>query len=166
MSEIEAQIEALIPETQLYAEEKERGDFEDEVCYASGKARAIIAGDNLYVMSETRSTISSLVENLNSPATNAHSQPTLATISVTNKNTPIVDHSSGENESTYRVPKIDLPKFEGSYEKWSGFSDTFKSVVQNSRKFTDSEKLMYLRSCLSGKAAEKIESLENTSVIK
>ncbi|XP_033212131.1 uncharacterized protein LOC117169734 [Belonocnema kinseyi] len=67
------------------------------------------------------------------------------------------------SESNYRIPRADLPKFEGSHEKWPGFSDTFKSAIHNSNKFSESEKLMYLRSCLQGKTAEKIESLETTA---
>ena len=62
-----------------------------------------------------------------------------------------IDQGNGDNESNYRVPRMDSPKFEGSYEKWPDFSDAFKSEVHNNRRFTDSEKLMYLRSCLLGK---------------
>ncbi|CAK9822944.1 hypothetical protein ANTRET_LOCUS1375 [Anthophora retusa] len=45
-------------------------------------------------------------------------------------------------------------EFSGSYEAWPGFADA---------SFRDTQKLIYLRSCLTGKAAEKIESLETTT---
>lgn len=52
--------------------------------------------------------------------------------------------------------------FGGSYEKWPGFSDTFVSSVHNNKRYSDLQKLVYLRSCLTGKTADKIESLETT----
>ncbi|XP_076235095.1 uncharacterized protein LOC143179667 [Calliopsis andreniformis] len=62
-----------------------------------------------------------------------------------------------------KLPTMHLPKFSGSYEAWPGFSDAFRSAVHENPSFRDTQKLIYLRSCLTGKAAEKIESLETTS---
>lgn len=58
---------------------------------------------------------------------------------------------------------MNLPKFSGSYEEWPGFSDTFRSAIHENPIYRDTQRLIYLRSCLSGKAAEKIESLETTA---
>ena len=61
-----------------------------------------------------------------------------------------------------KLPVLNLPSFSGSYEKWPGFSDTFKSSVHNDKRFTDCQRLVYSRLCLTGKAAVKIESFETT----
>ncbi|KOC58808.1 hypothetical protein WH47_00052 [Habropoda laboriosa] len=56
-----------------------------------------------------------------------------------------------------------LPKFSGTYDAWPGFADAFKSAVHDNPTFRDVQKLIYLKSCLTGKAAEKVESLETTT---
>lgn len=61
-----------------------------------------------------------------------------------------------------KLTALNLPTFSGSYENWPGFSDVFKSSVYNDKRYTDFQKLVYLPSCLSDKAADKIESLETT----
>lgn len=61
-----------------------------------------------------------------------------------------------------KLPPLNLPSFSGSYEQWPGFSDTFKSSVHNDQRHTDAQKLIYLSSCLTGRAADKIESLQTT----
>ncbi|XP_017881659.1 uncharacterized protein LOC108625850 [Ceratina calcarata] len=60
------------------------------------------------------------------------------------------------------LPKLDLPKFSGSYEAWPGFADSFCSAIHNMPRFSDAQKLIYLRSCLTGNSADKIESLQST----
>ena len=79
----------------------------------------------------------------------------------TQNNTQIAIQSN-ENAINLKVPALNLLSFSGTYEKWPGFSDTFKSSVHNDRRYTDSQKLVYLRSCLTEKAADRIESLETT----
>ncbi|KOC61422.1 hypothetical protein WH47_06589 [Habropoda laboriosa] len=56
-----------------------------------------------------------------------------------------------------------LPKFCETYENWPGFCDAFKAMVHDNPNFRDAQKLVSLRSCLVGKAAEKIKSLETTA---
>ena len=57
-----------------------------------------------------------------------------------------------------------LPQFSVSYESWPGFSDSFKSAIHDNPSFSDTQYLIYLRSCFSGKTLEKIESLGTTAV--
>ena len=167
---VQSEIESLVTDEGFQNEESERESFEEELCSTLAKARAHISGDqtalmsvqfaNLLHISSTQSnTDSSNAQNANISTINTNQ--TFATL-----DSPIpisLNTGFAGNDSHYRIPKADLPKFEGSYEKWPGFSDTFKSAVHNNSKFSDSDKLMYLRSCLLGKAAEKIESLECTS---
>ncbi|XP_033213848.1 uncharacterized protein LOC117170911 [Belonocnema kinseyi] len=61
-----------------------------------------------------------------------------------------------------KLSTLNLPSSSGSYEKWPEFSDGFKSPVHNDKKFTDSQRLAYLRSCLSKKVSDRIKSLEKT----
>ncbi|KAG7191186.1 hypothetical protein KM043_013981 [Ampulex compressa] len=58
-----------------------------------------------------------------------------------------------------QLPKINLPTFNGAYEEWLGFTDQFKAIVHNNKRFTDSTRLTYLRLCLTGEAAKTIASL-------
>ncbi|XP_043251747.1 uncharacterized protein LOC122397011 [Colletes gigas] len=66
-------------------------------------------------------------------------------------------------ETHVQLPTMHLAKFSGSYEAWPGFADTFRSAVHDNTQIRDTLKLTYLRSCLVGQAAEKIESLETTA---
>ena len=59
---------------------------------------------------------------------------------------------------------MQISKFGGTEaEEWTTFSASFKTVIHDNTKFSDTQKLMYLRSCLTGKALNKIESLEITN---
>ncbi|XP_076666355.1 uncharacterized protein LOC143367960 [Andrena cerasifolii] len=66
-------------------------------------------------------------------------------------------------DSDIYLPKINLPVFAGVYEEWPGFSDQFRSSIQENPKINDCKKLMYLRSCLKDEAAKTIESVGNSA---
>ena len=70
---------------------------------------------------------------------------------------------ASENVINLKLPALNLPTSSGFHEKWPGFSDTFKSAVHNDKRYTDSQRLIILRSCLTVKAADRIESLETTN---
>ncbi|XP_043471057.1 uncharacterized protein LOC122504184 [Leptopilina heterotoma] len=59
-----------------------------------------------------------------------------------------------------RLPTIELTTFDGSYDKWLDFFNSFTSMVHNNRDLSDLQKLHYLRSCLKGEAMSIISSLE------
>lgn len=50
-----------------------------------------------------------------------------------------------------------MPKFDGKYEDWPGFSDAFKAAVHNNTRLSNVDKLIYLKSPTS-----KVEALEIT----
>ncbi len=58
-----------------------------------------------------------------------------------------------------RLPQIDLPNFSGDIQDWVSFRDTFETAVSNSTTLSKSQKLTYLKSCLSGEAARHVKSL-------
>lgn len=59
-----------------------------------------------------------------------------------------------------KLPTISIPTFDGSYERWLEFRDTFQSLIHNSNQITSIQKFHYLKSSLKGSAALVIESLE------
>ena len=58
------------------------------------------------------------------------------------------------------LPKLKLPEFYGSYDKWLQFADTYKSLIHNSSSLSKIEKFWYLKSCIKGEAANIFSSLE------
>ncbi|KAJ8962292.1 hypothetical protein NQ318_018271, partial [Aromia moschata] len=62
-----------------------------------------------------------------------------------------------------KLPTINLPVFDGSYENWLYFKDTFNSIVHANKTISDVQKFHYLRSCLKGEATDLIKSLEVSS---
>lgn len=63
-------------------------------------------------------------------------------------------------QNTLRLPTIELPKFDGSWEKWLPFRDTFSSMVHSNNSLPEIDKLHYLRWALVGDAYKLVESLE------
>ena len=59
-----------------------------------------------------------------------------------------------------RLPKIELPKFAGSYMEWPNFYALFSTVIDESSELSDLEKFHYLRSSLSAAALNTISSLD------
>ncbi|XP_072764624.1 uncharacterized protein [Anoplolepis gracilipes] len=62
-----------------------------------------------------------------------------------------------------KLPNIDLPKFDGSYERWIPFRDLFESLIDSNAALPNVQKLHYLRSALAGEAAKVINALEITN---
>ncbi|XP_050551755.1 uncharacterized protein LOC118279021 isoform X1 [Spodoptera frugiperda] len=59
-----------------------------------------------------------------------------------------------------RLPKIDLPHFDGGYQCWLEFRDTFISLIHNSDCIDGINKFHYLRASLKGRAAEVIKNID------
>lgn len=69
---------------------------------------------------------------------------------------------SGDSVSV-KLPTISMPTFDGSYEHWLEFRDTFLSLVHNSKQISNIQKFHYLKSSLKGSAMLVLESLEFSS---
>lgn len=67
------------------------------------------------------------------------------------------------NHHSVKLPTIILPTFDGSYEKWLNFHDTYSSLIHNSQTLTVIEKFHYLKSTLSGSALQLIQSIDVTN---
>ncbi|XP_061721102.1 uncharacterized protein LOC133527922 [Cydia pomonella] len=59
-----------------------------------------------------------------------------------------------------KLPTISLPTFDGSYEHWLGFRDTYTSLIHDSKDLGAIQKFHYLRAALTGTALQVIKSLE------
>lgn len=62
-----------------------------------------------------------------------------------------------------QLPKINLPQFNGSYQNWLEYRDTFHSLIHNNEMLDNVSKFHYLRASLSGSAALIIKNIDFTS---
>ena len=71
-------------------------------------------------------------------------------------------HSRNETriEARIKLPTLNLPRFEGSYEGWTEFVDSFDGIVHSNVTLTPSQKLQYLKSAVHGEAAKVIQTLK------
>lgn len=58
-----------------------------------------------------------------------------------------------------KLPRIDVPKFDGRPRNWNPFCEQFESTVHNNPTLTNSDKFAYLRSLLIGLASDAISGL-------
>lgn len=56
-----------------------------------------------------------------------------------------------------KLPPISIPTFAGDYQEWTAFRDLFKSLIANETNISTIEKFHYLKSSLSGEAAQLIK---------
>nr|XP_012152122.1 PREDICTED: uncharacterized protein LOC105664030 [Megachile rotundata] len=61
-----------------------------------------------------------------------------------------------------KLPEMRLPTFDGNIENWTSYFDSFYSMIDQNADLTPVQKLQYLRSTLTGKAAACIQSLSTT----
>lgn len=62
-----------------------------------------------------------------------------------------------------RLPEQSLPKFDGKYENWLSFRDDFESSIGSRLDLSNTQKLKYLRSCLSGEPERLVKSFGTTN---
>ena len=71
--------------------------------------------------------------------------------------------SRASNHKLVKLPTIKLPTFNGSYDNWLEFRDTFTSIIHSNDDIDDINKFHYLRASLDGTAALVIQSIEFSS---
>jgi len=74
----------------------------------------------------------------------------------------IQSSSSIPSHSQVKLPRFELPEFNGKYEQWQSFQDLFIATVDNNSSITPAQKLQYLKSCLKGDPANLIQSFTVT----
>ncbi|XP_059052238.1 uncharacterized protein LOC131846836 [Achroia grisella] len=70
------------------------------------------------------------------------------------------DGSRINNHQLVKLPTINLPKYQGSYDNWLEFHDTFSSLIHSNDNMDEINKFHYLRASLEGSAAVIIQSIE------
>ncbi|XP_011687752.1 PREDICTED: uncharacterized protein LOC105449960 [Wasmannia auropunctata] len=61
------------------------------------------------------------------------------------------------------LPKLNLPTFDGSIDKWETFRDRFQSMIQNDPNLSNVNRMHYLFSCLKGAASKALDHLAITN---
>lgn len=59
-----------------------------------------------------------------------------------------------------KLPQISIPEFNGSYDRWLQFYDSFTSLIYNNNALTNVQKFYYLQTALKGEASGVIRALE------
>ncbi|XP_055837181.1 uncharacterized protein LOC129905668 [Episyrphus balteatus] len=67
--------------------------------------------------------------------------------------------AASSSHSAIRLPRIDMPKFDGSYVAWRDFHGRFQSIVHNNTSIDDIDKLHFLQSCLVEDAHRFLQNL-------
>lgn len=70
--------------------------------------------------------------------------------------------TGAQHNADIKLPRIDIPKFAGHYNTWTGFHDLFTSLVHNAPNLTNVQKMHYLRSSVEGEAERQIRSFKVT----
>ncbi|KAG7199850.1 hypothetical protein KM043_016905 [Ampulex compressa] len=76
------------------------------------------------------------------------------------RSSPLQSSGENTNDRAIRLPKIELPLFNGEYEQWYPFRDMFHSLIHGNSSLPSIQKFQYLKSSLKGEAAQVIHSLE------
>lgn len=95
---------------------------------------------------------------------------TLLTERINNKkkNTPKVKETQSDaNKSTFlhsdlKLPRVELPSFDGKYEDWIPFYNLFTATVHNNTNLEPVQKLHYLLKSVTGEAHQHIRNLTLT----
>ncbi|XP_065073050.1 uncharacterized protein LOC135697364 [Ochlerotatus camptorhynchus] len=71
--------------------------------------------------------------------------------------------SSSPTLTNVKLPTITLPEFDGDFNNWLTFLDTFLSMIHSSTEISFVQKFHYLRAPLKGEAANLIQSIAITA---
>lgn len=79
-----------------------------------------------------------------------------------NDEEPSCDKSLSLNNSfqSVKLPTISLPTFNGDYDQWLEFRDTYLALFHDSQEISDIQKFHYLKSSLRGSIQLAIDSVE------
>lgn len=70
--------------------------------------------------------------------------------------------TTAATETHVRLPKIELPKYDGDIKEWPNFKDLFCTLVHNSKTISTIQNFMVLKSSLNGHALSMIQSIPVT----
>ncbi|XP_044751696.1 uncharacterized protein LOC123311691 [Coccinella septempunctata] len=70
------------------------------------------------------------------------------------------DNRSTISHSSIKLPEISIPNFSGDIKHWPSFFELFTALITNNQKLSNVQKLIYLKSALTGEPLQLIENLE------
>ncbi|XP_055623180.1 uncharacterized protein LOC129766628 [Toxorhynchites rutilus septentrionalis] len=73
--------------------------------------------------------------------------------------TNVIPQPACSGLSGIKLPTITLPEFDGDYNQWLAFHDTFIALIHSNPEVHDIQKFHYLRAAVKGEAAQLIESI-------
>lgn len=68
--------------------------------------------------------------------------------------------NSDNLDAGFKLPRLEIAKFNGTYFRWLEFRDTFKSVIHDNERIAPINKFHYLLSYLEGDASRIVSNLE------
>lgn len=145
---IQLEIEYASPDEQLEGEYAQRSEFTDNYCKRLAEANSIFST----LACKDGSVPVPPVQSVSSESSEEHSHEVSANS---------VNHSI--NLKGARLPTINLSKFNGNYNKWLEFKDTFESLINVNKAITEIQRFHYLQASLEGDASKMIQSLELTA---
>lgn len=80
---------------------------------------------------------------------------TFTPIACAQKNVP-------EKHIDIRLPRIEIPRFDGEYSSWRSFHDMFISLIHNNNHIADVQKLHFLKSSVAGEAERILRQFDIT----
>lgn len=75
---------------------------------------------------------------------------------------PVTSSSVSTPKDTVKLPRMELPTFDGKFENWQSFQDLFIASVGNNSGISGAQKLQYLKGCVKGDALNLIKSFTVT----
>lgn len=65
-------------------------------------------------------------------------------------------------KSDFRLPRMELLKFDGDSDKWREFKERFVALIHSKATLQPIEKMHYLKSCLTGEALDTVKNMSLT----
>lgn len=78
---------------------------------------------------------------------------------LTPRTAPLAADITAHTNSLLKLPNIDLPTFNGEYDQWITFRDTFEAIIDTNTNLTKIQKFHYLQSAVKGRASQCFQSL-------
>ncbi|XP_064456921.1 uncharacterized protein LOC135367560 [Ornithodoros turicata] len=131
LQQLNASTEALITDDKEYDDEIASSQtYEDNICIAKSRALQNLSDENVRIAANT-----------------SGGQRQAAGGNST------VETSTNAMRTAVKLPKLEIPKFNGDLRNWNSFWDQFDSTINRNQSINKIDKFKYLRSYLTDKAA-------------
>ncbi|XP_043471734.1 uncharacterized protein LOC122504616 [Leptopilina heterotoma] len=158
---IQSEIETILDdETETVGHETERTSFENRYYEISGSFNKFIKKQKTAIINNP-SQILNVVDETNSESNQEQNSST--TVPIQSASTSVTNEFQTRFPSRFELPKLQTPTFQGGYDTWLTFHDSFKSMCHDNPTLSSIQKFHYLKACLKDEAAELIASIETTS---